>query len=373
LPFRIYLTEIKKFGGPEGIRTLDLFHAMEARSQLRHRPTCVQLPQYIPHAPGNRQNAFRRSAFFEPTPESFASYNETMPKTRRLVPVALAIILGLISSSCLYTKRVILRHGKKVSAGTAPTLLTATRDQLALRIANIYNAIDSFQAKVEMTPSVGSVYTSSITEIKDVTAFILFRKPSFIYIQGQVPVVHSKAFEMASDGKDFKVYFPPKNLFVVGANSAPATSKNKLENLRPEAFLSSMLIQPEDPSKEAIALVDATDEDNALYILYFARIGPKGEFLGIGRGVWFDRIDLSIVRQTVYDEAGTLVSDTRYSKWQMYNGVLFPAHIDLNRDKDGYGVVLDIVDMKMNTNLSEDKFILNQPEGAQVREIGAAK
>jgi hypothetical protein len=27
------------FGGPGEIRTLDLFHAMEARSQLRHRPT----------------------------------------------------------------------------------------------------------------------------------------------------------------------------------------------------------------------------------------------------------------------------------------------------------------------------------------------
>ena len=26
-------------GGPGGIRTLDLLHAMEARSQLRHRPT----------------------------------------------------------------------------------------------------------------------------------------------------------------------------------------------------------------------------------------------------------------------------------------------------------------------------------------------
>ena len=26
------------FGGPGEIRTLDLFHAMEARSQLRHRP-----------------------------------------------------------------------------------------------------------------------------------------------------------------------------------------------------------------------------------------------------------------------------------------------------------------------------------------------
>jgi hypothetical protein len=30
---------MKRFGGPEGIRTLDLFHAMEARSQLRHRPS----------------------------------------------------------------------------------------------------------------------------------------------------------------------------------------------------------------------------------------------------------------------------------------------------------------------------------------------
>jgi hypothetical protein len=28
------------FGGPGRDRTDDLFHAMEARSQLRHRPTC---------------------------------------------------------------------------------------------------------------------------------------------------------------------------------------------------------------------------------------------------------------------------------------------------------------------------------------------
>jgi hypothetical protein len=30
---------LKRFGGPGEIRTHDLFHAMEARSQLRHRPT----------------------------------------------------------------------------------------------------------------------------------------------------------------------------------------------------------------------------------------------------------------------------------------------------------------------------------------------
>ena len=30
---------VKVFGGPDRDRTDDLFHAMEARSQLRHRPT----------------------------------------------------------------------------------------------------------------------------------------------------------------------------------------------------------------------------------------------------------------------------------------------------------------------------------------------
>jgi hypothetical protein len=29
----------KNIGGPGRVRTDDLFHAMEARSQLRHRPT----------------------------------------------------------------------------------------------------------------------------------------------------------------------------------------------------------------------------------------------------------------------------------------------------------------------------------------------
>ena len=30
----------RSVGGPGRVRTDDLFHAMEARSQLRHRPTC---------------------------------------------------------------------------------------------------------------------------------------------------------------------------------------------------------------------------------------------------------------------------------------------------------------------------------------------
>ena len=52
---------------------------------------------------------------------------------------------------------------------------------------------------------------------------------------------------------------------------------------------------------------------------------------------------------------------------------MFPAHIDINRPKDGYGVVMEVVDMQMNPNLTSDKFDLTQPEGTQLQIIGASK
>jgi hypothetical protein len=295
-----------------------------------------------------------------------------MPKPRRLIPAVLAIMLGLTSSSCLFTRRVILRHGKKVTPGSSPPLLASTRDDLNMRIAVLYNAINSFQATVDLTPSVGSVYAGQITEIKDVHAFVLFRKPADIRILGQLPVVRTRAFDMVSDGQNFKLFLVSKDLFIEGSNNAPPVSKNKLEDLRPDAFLSSMLIRPAQPGSETPVLEDATDEDNALYILHFMTKTADGAPI-LGRNVWFDRLDLSIVRQKVFDPAGSIVSDTRYSKWQPYDGVMFPAHIDINRPQDGYGLVMDITEMKMNTVLTDDKFVLNQPEGSQLQVIGARK
>lgn len=220
-----------------------------------------------------------------------------------------------------------------------------------------------------MTPSVGSVYKGQINEIADVRAIILFRKPADIRIQAQAPVVRTQVLDMVSNGAQFDVYLNSKNLFIHGLNSAPAASKNKIENLRPAAFLSSLLIQPAEPGVEFASLTDLTDEDNALYVLHFIRRLANGNLL-IGREVWFDRLDLSIVRQMVYDEAGSIVSDTHYAKWTPYNGVLFPAHIDIQRPREEYGVVLDIETMQMNKALTDAQFLLPRPEGSTLQEIG---
>ncbi len=299
-----------------------------------------------------------------------------MRNPHRHAPVALALILASLSSSCspaaLFSRtRSIARHGKTALA--TQKLLVATRDQLNERISRMYNSINSFQATVDMTPSSGSVYLGKITEIKDLRAFVLFRKPAEIRIQGQTPVIRTQAFDMVSNGTDFRFFLNSKNLFIEGANDAPAISKNKIENLRPNTFFSSMLIRPADDATESAALMDQTDEDNALYILLYVRKGAGGLLPAISRSVWFDRLDLSMVRQMVFDDDGNIVSDTRYSNWQPYNGVLFPAHIDINRPKDAYGVVMDVIDMKMNKTMTDDQFVLKRPDGAQMQVVGAAK
>src|SRR5262249_3778333 len=143
-----------------------------------------------------------------------------------------------------------------------------------------------------------------------------------------------------------------------------------LENLRPEAFLGSMLIRPSvTGGVEIPVLMDETDEENAVYILLLMRKAPNGDLV-LSRDIWFDRTDLSIIRQKMYDDAGVIVSDTRYGKWQVREGALFPGHIDINRPKDGYGVVMDVLDVKMNIPLTEDKFILEQPAGTTLQVLG---
>jgi len=292
-----------------------------------------------------------------------------MGKLHRLQPVAVALLLGFLLSSCsgmIRTPRDIFRKHKRVT-GTSPALKVATREELNAIIARAFDGVQSFAATCSLTASSGSVYEGKVVDYTAAPGHILFRKADDIRIQANYPVVGTLAFDMVSNGTEFR--FLKGNLFVKGLNSAPATSQNKMENLRPVAFLSSMLIRPWDPKSESIMLKDDTDEDNALYRLEFNGKADDGTPIP-GREVWFDREDLTISRQKIYDAKGNILSDTSYSEWRIYSGVPFPAHIDINRRMDGYGVAIEIVKMDMNKEITNAQFVLDQPEGAELKVIG---
>jgi outer membrane lipoprotein-sorting protein len=281
---------------------------------------------------------------------------------------AAIILLCLMSgalSSCLARRRAISGRG-----GTpTPNLLVADKASLVEAVLRQYNAIHDFNATVDMVPALGSAEKSKITEFKDVRAFILFRKPAFIRVIGLYPVVRSKAFDMVSDGTDFRLYLPSKNRFITGRNEIVAPSQNKLENLRPEHILNALLVRPVNTTQDKLLLENFTDEDNAFYILHEVRESSDGQ-LHLERTIWFNRVNLQLARQLIFDSNGNILSDDRYSQWRAYDNVPFPKHIEINRPRDEYGVVIDIVKMDINKGVSEDKFVLEQPPGTTLQIVG---
>jgi hypothetical protein len=292
-----------------------------------------------------------------------------MGKMRRLQPVAVALLLAFFLSSCGGTPRKLFGKRHKPVNGVAPVLKVATRDELNAIVARTFDAIHSFSASsVNLIASKGSIYQGQILDYPSLSGVILFRKPDIIRVQAHYPLVGT-VLDMVSTGADFKLFMPTKNIFVEGLNSAPADpSASQLEKLRPGAFLSSMLIRPWDPATESVMLKDDTDEDDALYRLEFNLKAQDGSPIP-GREIWFDRLDLSIARQKEYDKDGSILSDTSYSKWQVYSGVSFPAHIDLSRPKDGYGVAIDIIKIDMNKPITDQQLVLERPEGSTLKEI----
>ena len=282
---------------------------------------------------------------------------------------AIAILLcfvSIFSSACLVRRRVVAPPGK---AKENRPLRFAAKENLIQLVHNAWDPIQSFTMKADMSPSVGQLYGGQVTDYATITGFLLFRRPDNIRVIGQDPVIHSTLFDMVSTGSDFRVSLPTKNQFVIGSNNAPATSKNKLENLRPAAFLTSLMIIPPDPSTDLTLMEDDTNETKAVYILQV--IHRDGDRLQLLRNIYFDRYTLQINRQKTFYANGYIQSDTKYGEWRVFNGTLFPTMIDIQRPQDGYELVLTVVEMKINApDVTPEKFVLSQPPGATVKMLG---
>ena len=274
------------------------------------------------------------------------------------------LLLSLLSTGCLVRRRIVAPQGQRVPK----PLLSATKEELVQRIHQVFDPIQSFTLKADMSPSIGSLYGGQVTDYPTITGYILFLKPDKIRVIGLDPVIHSTGFDMVSAGNEFRVSIPAKSQFFEGRNDAPAASKNKLENLRPAAFLNALLIRPPDPQADISFVEDDTNETKAVYILMM--IGHNGDAYFPIRNVYFDRYTLQINRQKTFDTGGNILSETRYADWTQHNGVPFPSLIDVQRPKDGYEVVLKVTDLKINGgDLTPEKFVLTQPPGSQLKRL----
>ncbi len=283
--------------------------------------------------------------------------------------VAILLLVALPLTGCLFRSRPV-----PIRMSTA-RLLDANKDQLIARINGEAAKIQTLSATVDIDVSVGGSKKGAITEYRSIRGYILVRKPGMLRMIGLMPVVRTRAFDMVSDGLEFKLSVPPKNKFIVGRNDVinPST-KQPLENLRPQHILDALLIREIDLQTEIVVMENGSEilEDPKShkqvvqpdYALDVIARNDGGWYLS--RKIMFSRIDLNPHRQVIYDKNGYVASDAKYEDFRSFNGLFLPAQIQIWRPQEEYSIALTMVKLTLNQPITDQQFALVQPPGAQL-------
>jgi outer membrane lipoprotein-sorting protein len=266
-----------------------------------------------------------------------------------------------------------LFRSRKVEQPVAAQLKAATAQELIDYVNAQASRIQSMQATVDIATSIGGEKKGKVTDYQPIRGYVLARKPAMLRMIGLMPIVRNRAFDMVSDGREFKLWIPPKNRFVVGRNDVETPSaKQPLENVRPQHIYDALLLRHIEPQTEIAVMENEigsiTDSKGrkvrrADYILDVIR---TGEHPFLSRKIIFSRTDLLPHRQLLYDAEGNVVTSAIYGDYRVDNGVDFPWKIEIARPQEEYDITLTMVKLDLNQPLPYDKFVLEQPPGVEV-------
>ena len=274
----------------------------------------------------------------------------------------------LATSGCVFRTRPVEEQYSK-----AP-LKESTQQGLIDSINQQAESTHSLKATVDIDSSSGGVKKGHYTDYKEIRGYILARKPDELHMIGLMPIVRTTAFDMVSDGKEFKLWIPPKNRFVMGKNEVQTTNLDQpMENIRPQNIYEALLIRPIDPESEIAVLENGYEtlhdakghrilqED---YMLTIIKKYDKGWKLG--RKIIFGRTDLKPHQQLIYSEDGKVATDAKYAEYKDYNGFNFPSRIEIYRPQEEFDITLNMLKVEINQPLKDEQFVLAQPPGAVV-------
>lgn len=300
----------------------------------------------------------------------------------------LALLLPVMTGCLSHTRKL----QQPVLAGP---VLNADVLDLVKGINDRYDQIQSLTATVDFTASVGGPDQGKQTSYTPFLGYIVFRKPQMLRMLILVPVLHTHAMDLASNGGTFTLVIPSKNLAIEGKNSVttkpPANISGSLverfENLRPNVFVDTILVPGISPDQ----IVSVIHESSTTLDTKIKRMVERPEYdltvlseaptaLPAApakvakplRVIRFSRLDLLPVEQDIYNPAGDLETQALYGPYKDFNGVKFPSTIDIKRPIDGYQILLTVEKAVVNpTNppITDDQFQVTVPSGYKVQKL----
>lgn len=297
---------------------------------------------------------------------------------RRQLPRLLALPLAFSSLALpLLTGCVV--HTRIVKQVKMPTVvLTATADDLVKSINIRCQEIHSMSATVQFQVIEGGPNKGKVRTINDFSGYILMRQPESLRVIVQLPVLHTRALDMASDGKNFKLWIPSRNKLYEGSNTVTKESPNVLENFRPSIFANSLLIDCIDADDLVTLTSDTKTELDAKskqmmvrpeYDLAVVRRKENSQELVTERVIHFNRVDLQPFQEDIYDPKGAIQTVAIYGPMQTFGPQNFPGTITIKRPLEELQFVITFSKVTTNLTLDDQTFELKTPENVVVQKL----
>ena len=250
-------------------------------------------------------------------------------------------------------------------------LKDATADQL-VQLANAFSQhTRTMRASVTFQVSIGGEKRGQVTDYTSLSGYILLRMPGMLRVLGLLPVVHTQAFDLASDGKSFTLLVPHNNKAYTGLNAVEKPSKNPIENLRPSIFFDTLMPSEIGPDKQVIStIINPTRTDPKThqllarpeYVLAIVHRKENSQELIPERRIHFDRTTLLISGVDIYDANGQIETRAVYSPYATFGDIRYPGSVTIERPVDEYQIVVAIQKLTINQPLADDQFALKIPE-----------
>jgi hypothetical protein len=267
--------------------------------------------------------------------------------------------LALALTGCVHTHSVL-------KVPPPESVLNSSLSQLLTQVDDRYSAISSVTASVDVVACAGG---ASIGEVKCYTpfnGFIIISKPENINFILLVPVLHSRAMDMVSDGKTFTMTAPHYNCVITGSDAVTNSAQKGLYALRPAVILDSLLIRGIRPGE----VVSMTQDSRTIpdprkrkgfikepdYDIEFLS-APNRQVASTLRVLHTGRIDLLPYRQDIYNAEGKIVTQALYSEYRKFGEINFPTKIEIDRPLDELSLTISVhKETKFNETINADQF-----------------
>jgi hypothetical protein len=288
------------------------------------------------------------------------------------IACAAGLVAPLLLSGCSY----FIPTKRHLPVPKAPAIVqTATPDQLVEQLNQHWDAIQTLTATVEVYATETKSSEGLAKDFPSCRGYILMRRPKMLRVLGTYFGV--KIFDMASDGSQFTLVIPSKNLAIKGSNTVAEKSANPLENLRPDFFLDAIAVRGLDPDDEYMVASDTETVSDASnkhlysepeYLLSIMHHKSGRELLP-ARTITFHRDDMLPYDQYVYSSDGVLETQIFYSNYATFSAGRYPSKVVIKRPQEGIDITLSVVRVEENVELPSSQFDVAVPKEDTIRNL----